>query len=279
MDELNAELSPTMPIKRSVSESPTIPASLPLPNSPTRKRPRLSDWEPPDHIPEFLPPFPQTHHSPTPEPATPAFELQQLLPPSVPSDIAPVDQTPVNLNQAVTSSVASDYLAQVPYSQSSLSAVPEWHLPTEPHAVSLAPARTNRYPTPQTEPSLLAAYHHILTHPPPSNVSMANPARHKVAMQLLALTEEDSRWDPPDTLYSNTAPNTPRVNSSAPTFPVASQSEVKIPASTRPILSSEQVTYLVGRQFSRVPDLAKRVLPVCQTYFCTFTETYLLLLC
>ncbi|KAG5635122.1 hypothetical protein H0H81_012382 [Sphagnurus paluster] len=176
----------------------------------------------------------------------------------------------------VTSASASDYLVQVPYSQSSLSQVAEWHLPSAPPpprpttTTTGAPAAP-RVPMLATEPALFAAYHHILTHPPSTN-AQATLARHRVAMALLAQTQSLPRWDPPDTLFGSIGPCPPRVASIGPTYamPVSGAGgggggeakEFKFPPTLpRAIAATERIAPLVTQQGSRIPDLARSVLP------------------
>ncbi|RDB23589.1 Serine/threonine-protein kinase STY46 [Hypsizygus marmoreus] len=260
--------------------TPPLPLSpVSNPSSPSRKRPRKASWQPPPHVPDFLPPFPTTEAPPSPiliqspEPTQPLFE-----PPPVPTESVKIEKPPLTIGQTLTSSSASDYLVQVPYSQSSLSGIAEWHLPSQPPPPpsQTLQTRNSRLPTPQTEPALFSAYHHILTHPPPANLNPPSLSRHKVAMALLAQTQTTPRWDPPDTLYSSVAPCAPRVATIGPTYPMAigdsgSDSKGKVdgkdkdfkfpPTLPRPVSSSERLTPLVSQQSSRIPDLARNVLP------------------
>ncbi|KAF9460465.1 hypothetical protein BDZ94DRAFT_1324056 [Collybia nuda] len=260
--------------------TPPLPLSpISNPTSPARKRARTASWSPPVHVPDFLPPFPTTSNAPpspvasqSPQPTHPI----QFEPPPLPLDNAKIDKPPLPLSQPLTSTSASDYLVQVPYSQSSLSGVAEWHLPsTHPQSQPPQP-RHPRLPTPQTEPALFSAYHHILTHPPPSHANSPTPSRHKIAMALLSHIQINPRWDPPDTLYSSVAPCTPRVSVIGPTYPMAigdtgtdpklradgKEKEFKFPATIpRPVSSNERLTPLISQQSSRIPDLARHVLP------------------
>lgn len=275
LDALAADEDSASAPKRVHSRPSTPPLPLsPIsnPSSPIRKRRRSLDWNPPAHIPDFLPPFPTTTSATesTSPIATQSPGFPHLPPPPIPVENVKIEKPPSPIPQTLTTSAASDYQVQVPYSQSSLALAPEWHLPTAPPSV---PARVSRFPTPQTEPSLLSAYHHILTHPPPPTVNTANPARHKVAMALLSLTQGASRWDPPDTLYSNVAPNLPRAAAIGPTFPVPlgtspsldakkPEKDFKFPAMPRPVAVNEFLTSPVSQQSSRIPELARHVLPV-----------------
>jgi hypothetical protein len=258
--------------------SPSLPLSpISNPSSPVRKRARTSSWEPPVYIPNFLPPFPsETIDLSSPEPVPlpqqpPQSSLTQSQPP-----LPLVDRPPSPLAGPLTATSTSDYLTRVPYSQSSLSTTAEWHLPLPPPSPP-PQLYTKRLPTPQTHPALISAYHHILTHPPLPNASNANPPRHKVAMALLSQTQAAPRWDSPDTLYSNMVPGAPRVAAIGPTFPLpiitGKPPDLKPPkeedrdrrlppALPRPVFSTERLTPLVSQQPSRIPDLARFVLPV-----------------
>ncbi|XP_006455787.1 hypothetical protein AGABI2DRAFT_210360 [Agaricus bisporus var. bisporus H97] len=247
--------------------SPPLPLSpVSNPSSPSRKRPRTASWKPPPHIPAFLPPFPTIEPPPSRPPSPHETETQpaELMPP-------PPDK-PAVVSQAMTAPTASDYLAQVPYSQSSLSSIPEWHLPTPPKSFK-PPPRKNALPTLQSEPALFKAYHHILTHPPPSTPPPTNLSRHKVAMAFLSQTQNMPRWDAADTVFSTIAPCPPRVATIGPTYPVAindpingkldsKDKEFRFPPTIpRPVSTTERLTPLLGQQSHRIPELARHVLP------------------
>jgi Wiskott-Aldrich syndrome protein len=261
------------PPERTIPPLPLSPISNSSP--PSHKRSRTASWQPPPHIPDFLPPFPTTIGSPPSPLIVSSPQPGQFEPPSVQAMDAKVEKPPLSLAQAITSSSsASDYLVQVPYSQSSLSGVAEWHLPSAQPASKSVPARQPRLPTPQTEQALFTAYHHILTHPPPSNGNSQTPSRHRIAIALLSQIQTTPRWEPPDTLYSGVAPCPPRVATIGPTYPMATgdigsdskartEKDVKFPpAIPRPVSSNERLTPLISQQASRIPDLARRVLPV-----------------
>ncbi|KAF5352897.1 hypothetical protein D9758_007876 [Tetrapyrgos nigripes] len=263
--------------------TPPLPLSpVSIPSTPSKKRPRTLDWEPPGHIPDFLPPFPVVL-----EPSSPTSNSPRATPtepPPIPVEAARVDKPPqssilANESQtqtqtlASTSASASDYFAQVPYSQSSLSSVAEWHLPSRPSDLSSSSSRTPRWATPSTEESMITAYHHILTSKSQSNTNVGNPLRHKVAMALLGLTQSSSRWDVSDTLYSNISPNQPRVAPIGPTYPIQigenplldakkdKSKESKYPApQPRSVATIERLSQVVNSQGSRIPDLARHVL-------------------
>lgn len=261
---------------RHVPPIPTLPISpISNPSTPPRKRQRTIDWDPPPHIPDFLPPFPailptsppQTRPEPAEDPVL--TENAKNARPHSPALQAPPAQ-------ALTSSATADWLMQVPYSQSSLSSQPEYHLPSLPADHASLPARISRFPTPQTDQSLFSAYHHILTSrsssDKPDNLGTSNPQRHKVAMSLLALTQTSTRWDPPDTLHSNLATNQPRVPAMGPSFAVPTpgghgfekvkDKDFKFPSIPgKSVSSTERLSNAVSQQSSRIPELARHVLP------------------
>ena len=261
--------------------SPPLPLSpISNPSSPMRKRRRSSNWEPPEYIPDFLPPFPSmSEDSSLPPldqvPSPPAHPIKPI--PTLPSQIKPEKQ-PETLPQSLTTSAVSDILVQVPYSQSSLSSVPEWYLPSAPPPTAPPTQTRVRQATPQIEPALIAAYHHILTHPPPPNPPPLNPSRHKVLMALLKQAESTPRWNPADTLFGSVGPCPPRVSTIGPSYPVAignptvndikgkneaKDNDVKLPpAIPRPVSAIEHIAPFISQQSSRIPDLARHVLPV-----------------
>ena len=212
----------------------------------------------------------------------PTFPISPRPPPSQPPPLK-IERPSSPVPQPSTPTYASDYFTSVPYSQSSLSSMSEWHLPSRPPRTLQQPLV--RLPTPQTQPALLAAYHHILTHPPPANATPANPSRHKVALALLSLTQNSPRWETPDTLYSSSVPCPPRVTSIGPTYPIPlgenphdpktaadAERDRKInlpPLPPRPVFGNERITSLITQQSSRIPDLARHVLPVSQYFVFT----------
>ncbi|KAI0299001.1 hypothetical protein B0F90DRAFT_1810750 [Multifurca ochricompacta] len=226
--------------------TPPLPLSpVSNPTSPTRKRPRTESWKPPPHIPSFLPPFPVERSSPEPESLS-------LPPPGEPSSSA---QPPLSKIESVatlarvSSANPADYTTVVPYSLSNLASTPEWHLPSTP--------RESRLSIPQIQPSLLGAYHHILTHPPPASPNVANPSRHRVAMK-------NSRWEPADSLY--VAPVGPSYAVPTSAMPEEKKEEEKdkklsLPgAAPRPIGTQERIVPLSSYQTSRIPELAREAL-------------------
>ena len=261
--------------ERMASPRPVTPP-LPLspisnPSTPPRKRPRTAHWQPPPHIPNFLPPFPSDtpRHTPSPPP--------MVLPPPESSMITSV--SPVKLERPVTpppevSTGAADYHTSIPYSVSSISGQPTWHLPARPAS---PPATQRPYELPITQSALYHAYHHVLTHPPPKDPGPANPARYKVALDLIDQTENESRWEPHSSLYAISAPNAPRVAPMGPSYPQTIDSaeksgkdkgketdiDARLPKKPpRSILGTERITPLISQQTSRIPALALRVLPV-----------------
>ncbi len=267
-DVAGRQLSPPRP--------PSAPPPLPLspvsnPTSPTRKRPRMESWRPPPHIPGFLPPFPIERSSLEPEPLS-------LPPPGEPSSsstqLLPSKVEPAASLTRVSSANPADYITIVPYSLSNLASTPEWHLPST-LGESRAPVDPPPpLPIPQIQPSLLGAYHHILTHPPPPNPNLANPSRHRIAMVLLRQAQKNPHWEPADSLYAATAPNAPTVAPVGPSYavPISSSEEkrdeekdkkLNLPgAAPRPIGTQERVVPLASHQTSRIPELAREALSV-----------------
>ena len=270
--------------KESIARRPPTPP-LPLspvsnPSTPPRKRQRTSSWQPPEYIPDFLPPFPtdEPRRSPSlpPQPADPAGMAAspvKLERPNTP----PLQQAEAAAATTTSSANPSaDYLTQIPYEESILSKQPAWHLPQLPPPSS-SPLNKSTLPLPQTQPALLGAYHHILTNPPPTHVSSINPARYRAALALLAESETTPRWDAPTTLFSATAPNPPRVAPMPPSYAVPigkgpgtpdgkEKEEEKRPnlpgAPPRTIVPYERLTPTVSQPGSRIPKLARQVLSV-----------------
>ncbi|KAI6118105.1 hypothetical protein F5141DRAFT_1096166 [Pisolithus sp. B1] len=216
---------------------------------------------------DFLPPLPGTSE---PRPASP---------PPIPEQVK-MERPPSPLPQHIASTAGADYTTQVPYADSVLATAPPWHLPNPPPSfLSSSSSKSQaaaaaRFPTPSPQQALLSAYHHILTHPV-TQVAPPNPAKHKVAMSLLAQIQSNTRWDAPTTLYGNIVPCPPRVTSIGPTYPVALSTLEDIragkeidekksllpPAPARPVFSCERPVYLASQQASRLPELARQVLP------------------
>ncbi len=262
-DDIYADIDVSMGETRVRPILPLSPISNP--SSPSRKRLRTLDWQPPPHVPEFLPPFPSMD-------APPPAELPEPVIPVESTNRPPSPTQPALPAQALTSSATADWLMQVPYHQSSLASQPEFHLPTP---LPDPPERVQKLPTPNIEQSLISAYHHILTHRQPSNsaTGTSNPLRHKVAMSLLALTQSSSRWEPADTLYSNLATNQPRVTAMGPSHPsieahgrgshLSKDKDYKFPnVNARTLYVNDRLSNIVSQPSSRIPELAQQVLPV-----------------
>lgn len=270
--------------ERMASPRPLTPA-LPLspisnPSTPPRKRPRTAHWQPPPHIPDFLPPFPShtPRHTPSPPPTN--------LPPV--GSTASASFSPLKIERPVTPppelvSGAADYRTSIPYAASLLATQALWHLPGRPSSPPPTPRSTE---LPITQSAMYHAYHHVLTHPPPKELGPTNPARYKVALELIDQMEAVPRWDLPSTLYGSSMPNAPRVAPMGPSFPVPiaaapatdvkdkgkeqPEAETKLPNKLpRSIVGTERIAPLVSQQGSRIPALALQVLPVgCPTRPC-----------
>ncbi|KAI9061247.1 hypothetical protein FKP32DRAFT_1631421 [Trametes sanguinea] len=257
---------------------PLSPVSNPS-TPPPRKRQRTAHWQPPEYIPDFLPPFPtdEPRRSQSPPPITtdptapnPAVKMERPNTPPLQQAEAAAATTTSSANPS------ADYLTQIPYEESSLSKLPAWHLP-QPPPPDAGPSDRSAMPLPQTQPALLGAYHHILTHPPPPRVSSVNPARYRAALAFLAESEAVPRWDAPTTLFSATAPNPPRVAPMPPSYAVPigkagaggtpdgkEKEEEKRPnlppVPARTIVPNERLTPTVSQPGSRLPKLARQVL-------------------
>lgn len=210
----------------------------------------------------FLPPLPGATQPRSPSP-TPAPAPEPIK----------IERPPSPLPQHIASTTGADYATQVPYADSVLASAPPWHLPNRPPPPS-KPQATARFPTPSPQQALLSAYHHILTHPV-HQPAPPNPAKHKVAMALLSQIQSNPRWDAPTTLYGNIVPCPPRVTTISPSYPIALSTLEDIragkdvdekkamlpPAPARPVFSSDRPVYLASQQASRLPELARQVLP------------------
>ena len=268
---MSVDLTPSRPERQFSPMLPPSPVSIP--SSPSRKRPRI-EWNAPAHIPDFLPPFPvPKEHCELPSPDNAPTALPTLL--RTQEVLSP-------LPQVSTTTSSADYLTPVPYTSSSLSSTPMWHLPQPPASFDL-PSQPPRLVTPKIQPSLLGAYHHILTNPPQSHGNAGNPARHRVALALLSQTENGPRWEPADTLFGLSSPNAPRVPTMPPSHPIAKQPPInasgdaakadakaeeinKIPLPSIghfPVTAQEHIAPSMSIQGSRLPEVTRSVLPVC----------------
>ena len=209
--DLNFDAARSLEVYADLS-SPHLP---PSPVSPphARKRARTSNWKPPEHIPDFLPPFPGhvVSSPPSPLPGTvmlhgepilssnevKAAHLASVLPASIPSSttltsLKPHPKSEPQLEPQPTvrpqspplpaSSTSSSYVTSVPYEHSSLSSVPEWHLPKAPIHISM-PAVSS------TLPALLSSHSYLqsssLSAP---SLQPPNPLRYGLAMMLLGVS-------------------------------------------------------------------------------------------
>ncbi|EAU87618.2 hypothetical protein CC1G_09715 [Coprinopsis cinerea okayama7 len=278
-------VSPSLQKRRHVSSPKLPPSPVSKSPSPSRKRPRTANWNPPEHIPDFLPPFPSTDvappgsNHPSPRMSSQPPELRPPTPaPGTPEPTGAAaaekaEKASLSLSQAIAANnTTSDILVQVPYAQSTLAGIPERHLPGPPP--SRPPPRPPRFATPQTEPSFIGAYHYILTHPPPPHPPPATTQRHRVAMALLDLLQKQSRWTPADTLNASVAPCPPRVATMSPSCPVAisdlgpdgkprdgKEDRTKFPmTSMKPVAYPERLAPMASQPSSHIPDLARLVL-------------------
>ncbi|KAI0830195.1 hypothetical protein BC628DRAFT_1313812 [Trametes gibbosa] len=271
---------PKLPSKDPLARPPPTPP-LPLspisnPSSPPpRKRQRTAGWQPPEYIPDFLPPFPTDEPRSTPSPRPADLALIGASPVKMERPNTPPLQQAEVAAAATTSSAnpSADYLTRIPYEESTLAKQPAGHLPQPPPAESGSSNRSSM-PLPQTQPALLGAYHHILTHPPPARVGPVNPAKYRAALAFLADGESTPRWDAPTTLFGSTAPNAPRVAPMPPSYAVPigktpgtpegkekeEEKRVLPGALPRMITPCERIVSTVSQPGSRLPKLARQVL-------------------
>lgn len=260
--------------------SPLLPISpISNPSSPSRKRPRLQPgWDPPPHIPDFLPPFPtnildtEVNALQSPQIKT---EAEATLPPPASANGLERERLPTPPPQQLsTATSAADYLTPVPYNMSSLSTLPEGHLPDSNLRTVPTPASSalqllpRKHEPPQIMPSILTAYHHVLTQKPPPEPSI-NPGRHRVALTMIDQSYTHPRWSAPDTLFANLSAARPRVVAPARAFAVFAGSapgkedkQLVIPSTLKTLVVDETILPLSHQPTSRMPDIARAILPV-----------------
>ncbi|RDX43378.1 hypothetical protein OH76DRAFT_1545016 [Lentinus brumalis] len=242
--------------------TPPLPLSLVSKTSTpqSRKRRRTENWQPPEYIPDWLPPFPTGE----PPQAAPA--------PAAPSDPAAMTNGLKTERPDVTSTGVDRVVVRgLPHSRPIQPVYPRI-------CANVASPAKPEPPLSAGQQLLLEAYHHIVTHPPPACVTAVNPGRYRVALQQM---DKYNRWDAPTTLYGSTAPNPPRVTAVPPSYavPVAKRLVRALPtgkkfgekeeekrtlpgAYTRHIAPPESVTPMLSKPMSRIPALANDVLPV-----------------
>ena len=207
--------SPDRMVQSPRAITPTLPPSpISNPSTPPRKRQRTDSWDPPDYVPDFLPPFPtessrriavQDDESNTQNEYT-LHHLVKVERPLTP----PPESSPTG---------SADYLRPTPYAQSSLASQP-WHLPEPPPATLRLPPGNPAQALPRADEAIIFALHHALTNKPSEQPPPAGPARHRVALKLMEQTQESGRWELPATLYAGSAPNVPRVAPVGPGYPI-----------------------------------------------------------
>lgn len=294
--------TPPSPAQRGRTPSPP-PLPLSPVSNPASPRPSKRQRTTHAHVPSHLPPFPSSDD-------VPPLSLSSEPLPST-TNISAHDahrrerdrEERIRRERSVTpppprhaSAAPADYTAPVPYTESTLGGLPEWHLPGPPPlpplpASSSANAISASAALPSIQPSLLAAYHHVLTHPaPPIPPPAISPvARHRVAMNLVSLVSKGSRWDASATLFASSQPNMPMVSAPPPSWPVpleelektkvkveegvggdgkdvkkAAENKAKLPPGRPRDVGGPPlgIVGLVGRQESRIPELAREALSV-----------------
>lgn len=246
-----------IPVRSRTPPLPLSPVSNPASPYP-RKRARPEGWNPPDHVPDFLPPFP-TERPPSP----PMLSLDNSASgphstaASTPLPNAPLRPPSPSPPPAPSTSQAS-YKNPVPYATSTLASKPNDHLPKSPDP--LPPFKLSNAP----HGALLNAQHQLLTHPP-SSPGGQNPARHTLAMSLILSSQ--SRYVPSDTLFGASDPTPLKSAVPMPSFPIPLNPEdqkkgIVLPQETRSVVAGETIAPQTAVQSSRLPALARGVLPV-----------------
>lgn len=221
-------------------------ARSPEDDAPPDKRPRFSEsTPPPPEVPQFLPPFP--------------FKAPDEAP--LVEDTSAIDRGPTPPPLPTTST--ADYRSSIPYEQSSLAEVPEWHLP-EPLAVEPAPTRQSSHL------ALLTAYHFLLSDPNAVPAPSSNPARHKLAMQFRDLLAESAV--PPDSIFSLSDPPFPRIRAPLPSHARAVDPALRDaltrefpPAATRPAVPAAPLSSSMSFHSSRLPLLSRTAVSVSKS--------------
>ncbi|KAG9011425.1 hypothetical protein FRB94_008496 [Tulasnella sp. JGI-2019a] len=164
---------------------PLSPVSNPAyspPASPSRKRARHASWSPPDHIPEFLPPFPG--------------EAQSTVTDKPIGAPNPTRRAPLPLRPTTTSK--SSYTKSITYNQSSLAS--QWDVPAESTIIPRKSTKRTASQYSSLQP-LILAYNVLQTDTQPAT----NPSRLRVAHHLAS--DSPARYTAPDTMYGATTPS------------------------------------------------------------------------
>ncbi|KIO22090.1 hypothetical protein M407DRAFT_120884 [Tulasnella calospora MUT 4182] len=218
-----------LPLSPPISECGLSPLSSP--DSRLSKRARHTSWDPPDHVPDFLPPFPGVvAPSGTLEGsqktqgasvlASAASQLKQSEQQAPPSR-----RIPLPLRPAVTSK--STYTKAIKYGQSSIAGKPvdlpdqslwDQGVPPTPGDGNGMISWKKKGGQSSLQP-LIAAYHVLQADPQPAT----NPSRLRVA-HLLGSTAP-SRYTSADSLFAISSPPPPRFPPPTPTHAVPIPSE------------------------------------------------------
>lgn len=240
------------------------------------KRTRFDAWDPPDEVPAHLPPFPRPK-MPTP-PATdeePDVAVSQSAPPVAPvqpktlappapgkdkdkdkdkekgkpSTPAPEPSASAPTLALTSSSGTADYRSSIPYEQSSLASVPEWHLPPSPPATPFPP------PNRDIHRSLLEAYLYLLKDKDSDAQRGSTPARHRLTLGMMSLSDHRNE----EQIFA-VQPNEPRLSAQPPSYAkplVAGGGRVSHPpTATRPAIPGMGVG--VGEGADKLSVLAQR---------------------
>lgn len=234
---ITMDLSTPPPVVPPLVLPPSPPISergLSLPSSPDSrfsKRPRHAAWDPPEHVPDFLPPFPGTFTRSATLEGTRKSQDATALPSTTPlpkqsdQQAPPPRRIPLPLRPATLSK--STYTKAIKYGQSSFAGksmdLPDqslWDLgvPPTPGDGSGMGSWKKRGGQSSLQP-LIAAYHVLQADPQPAT----NPSRLRVA-HLLGSTAP-SRYTSADSLFAISSPPPPRFNPPTPTYAVLTPPE------------------------------------------------------
>jgi hypothetical protein len=302
LDGASVALGSDRHIPPEASSSSQADSSVPLQSSSSLPRSQEFRLPPsPPNIPDHLPPLPRTSVY-TDDPEQRSSSPMQIIPPVSHASMPRPDKSLATAAgpagpalQASMQASAADYTTPVPYDSSTLRDVAEWHLP-QPYPLPSAPKPSTALPTPQMQPSLFAAYHHVLTHPPSKTSAQApNPSRHRIALGLMAENERMPRWEPPDTLFGTSAPPMPQIARMPPSHPMAitnppqsprnetapdpSKEKVLPSMQARALVGNDRLVPLITQQQSRIPELSREILPVSDLYLSGWHDTDVMTAC
>lgn len=230
-----------LPLSPPISERGLSPPSSP--DSRSSKRARHASWDPPEHVPDFLPPFPGSFVRTGALEGAPISQSAVVLPATAPqpkqSEQQPPPQRriPLPLRPAVTSK--STYTKSIKYGQSSMAGKPvdlpdqslwDQGIPPTPGEGSGLGSWKKKGGQSSLQP-LIAAYHVLQADPQPAT----NPSRLRVA-HLLGSTAP-SRYTSADSLFAISSPSPPRFPPPTPNHavPIPPEDGSGLPKSAPPL--------------------------------------------